>query len=150
MSLLQNFYVTHGSCQPGAQLWQRKNKRSVHLVVGSDIKIMNHRGAAASPGSAARRESFFAWRDFGVIIFSLLKGETFLQPWKFAEKSQIMLIYADFPVKIAPPSALIIINMTGMQTEQIFGVSIREDEVPFCVSFFFLGLIRRLSLSFFK
>lgn len=63
-----------------------------------------------------------------------------------------MLIYADFPVKIAPPSALIIINMTGMQTEQIFGVSIREDEVPFCVSlfffFFFLGLIR-LSLYFF-
>lgn len=48
-----------------------------------------------------------------------------------------MLIYADFPVKIAPASALIIINMTGMQTEQIFGVSIREDEVPFCVFFFF-------------
>lgn len=48
-----------------------------------------------------------------------------------------MLIYADFPVKIAPPSALIIINMTGMQTEQIFGVSIREDEVPLCVSGFF-------------
>lgn len=47
-----------------------------------------------------------------------------------------MLIYADFPVKIAPPSALIIINMTGMQTEQIFGVSIREDEVPLCVSGF--------------
>lgn len=135
MSLLQNFTLHMDLVNQGLNFG---NKRSVRFVVGSDIKIMNHRGAAASPGSAARRrENFFAWRDFGVIIFSWLKGETFLQPWKFAEKSKIMLIYADFPVKIAPASALIIINMTGMQTEQIFGVSIREDEVPFCVSFFF-------------
>lgn len=122
----------------GSTLATKDTQSIVHFVIGSGIKIMNHQSAAASFGRAERRrENFFAWRDFGVIILSLLKGETFLQPWKFAEKSQIMLIYADFPVKIAPPSALIIINMTAMQTDQIFRVSIREDEVPFCVSFFF-------------
>lgn len=71
----------------------------------------------------------------GVIISTLLKAETFCHLESFAEISQIMMIYADFLVKITPASALIIINMTGMQPEQIFGVSIREDKVPFCVSF---------------
>lgn len=45
-----------------------------------------------------------------------------------------MLISAVFPVEIALLPTSITVNMTGMQREQIFGVSIREDEMLFPVA----------------
>lgn len=56
-----------------------------------------------------------------------------------------MLIYADFPVEITLLPTSITVNVTGMQTEQIFGVSIRDDEMLFCCShFFWLRLMRQV------
>lgn len=146
MSLLQNFTLHMDLVNQGLNFGNKRTKEVCVLLLVQILKSWIT--AVQLLHLAALWEGKTSLPDFGVIIFSWLKGETFLQPWKFAEKSQIMLIYADFPVKIAPASALIIINMTGMQTEQIFGVSIREDEVPFCVSFFFFFRPDKTTLAF--
>lgn len=95
--------------------------------------------------------NLYAWNGFKVliIIFSKEGSPFFIQPLSLARGFSS---YADFCRFFLWKYYLlsILVNMTGMQTEQIFGVTIREDEMFFfcCSHFLWLRLMRQVFCSF--